>query len=545
MATLKVSLEEVLVLNPTDHIADIGDIVTDADKQVLLNVRNQLRNLTEDLDQLRQPELNLFDRDFYQLFVQFVAAARREFIDDNGDPRWTDFRPTNIGTFFLQLMATSLDRHYYLSDRMVAQQNISSVTEMRYFYQHARGMAFQPLLRDASLVLLEITLPLSYSSPVTMLAGTKVATTDGTLVFETTVDLVFSAGTTIGSVEARHWNTTVQNHFFAGVVDDIVVLDSVQVLDGLHAVTINGQQWTRVTNFFDSASTDRHFVVRFLENEGAQYEFGDGVNGAVPNGPGTLTYRQGGGSVGNGVQRGRVTKLLSTVLHLSQPIVGIIVSNSTTSSGGRDRPSLDRQVAELVKSLKQLTRTVTLEDYEDNIESVSGVARCLALDRTEDVTIERGKIVTFIVPEQGTTFDAALVARITDFLTDPIDGRPMPHDKILEVIETNYQDIEVAGTIQLLRGFDPAILASIQAQIVQYFNPLNRDRNFRFTTSWGHKKPEVPLSVLTELVMRYQSRGVVKVDFTLPTGNVTIDDRLFPRLTTVNNLLIEVVDDNG
>lgn len=140
--SLKDALVSILQLNPVSHIETIDDIVTDDDKQLMLNVVNSLRSLNDNLNQLDQPELNLFNRDFYQIFVEFIEAARLKFVDDNNTPIWTDFRRTNIGTFFLQLMSSALDKKFFLVDNIFRQFALPTQSEMRYFFLRASELDF-------------------------------------------------------------------------------------------------------------------------------------------------------------------------------------------------------------------------------------------------------------------------------------------------------------------------------------------------------------------------------------------------------------------
>ena len=142
---LKESLERILELNQAENIQQPDDIVTDDDKDIMFNILNSLRNLTETLDQLDQPSLSLFTKDFFQLFVESIDIAQSTFLDPTtGDPKWTDFRSTNIGTFFLSVLATNLDKHYFLTDRMFAQLFFQTVIQFTFFYMSAVEERFKP-----------------------------------------------------------------------------------------------------------------------------------------------------------------------------------------------------------------------------------------------------------------------------------------------------------------------------------------------------------------------------------------------------------------
>ena len=61
--------------------------------------------------------------------------------------------------------------------------------------------------------------------------------------------------------------------------------------------------------------------------------------------------------------------------------------------------------------------------------------------------------------------------------------------------------------------------------------------------NWGIKTGSIPFSRLHDSVMGFTSQGVIRVDFTSPTGNIEIGDKEFPRLIDITGLGIEEVDD--
>ena len=51
---------------------------------------------------------------------------------------------------------------------------------------------------------------------------------------------------------------------------------------GTMKVKVDGEEWTEVDNFFDSAASDKHFVVELGTNDRASINFGSGLQGKIP-----------------------------------------------------------------------------------------------------------------------------------------------------------------------------------------------------------------------------------------------------------------------
>lgn len=547
---LKPALEQILKLNPTDGIETVADVVTDNDKQLLLNVRDSLRLLVDNLNQLGdQPSLNLFNRDFYQIFVEMIAVVQDIYKDDSGNPLWTDFRDTNIGTVLLKLLAGNLDKLYFLTDRHFAQYWAATVSRLKYFLLKAKDYGFRVQTRLAASAQVRISISEAIVNDIVIGPTIQITTTDGQFIFEVDDSVILPSGEKSITVPARNWVTNTQQEFLTGQPNTRIALSTPGVIDDpdreLFTVLVGAEIFIRVDDFLASKSTDAHFTVEILEDESAAILFGDGTNGKVPIGGTTITYKTGGGRVGNGLQIGAINRLLSPIFDITNTIVpNPQAVNTTSPTGGADRPSIDLQVIEMIKEVKNLTRTVTTEDYEDNVASLAGVARGIALDNNNDPAIPIGEVHLLIVPEAGSVFDANLEQTILDFFDDPDNGRPKTHNIFLRVFETQYEPVDIAGTVFFRQGTNTGIITSIVATIRQFFDPSNIDDDLlRYTMDWGYKEPLIAHSQIIKLIQDYKTLGVERVVLTTPTTDVPIGLRNFPIINSIN-LAVEVID-NG
>ncbi len=130
--------------------------------------------------------------------------------------------------------------------------------------------------------------------------------------------------------------------------------------------------WTAMPDFSSSGPDDRHYVI---DHRIGEITFGDGRRGRVPPAGSSVrvTYRSGGGSVGN-CAFGAVTELRSALAGVSG------VYNPDSVAGGADPESLDRLRQRGPRRLRHGDRAVAAADYEDLArEALADVARALAL----------------------------------------------------------------------------------------------------------------------------------------------------------------------
>lgn len=544
---IKEAIDQVLKLIPLANINSVDDILNadETEAQLILNHIESTRNMGDLLNESKEKELNLFNKDYFQLLTEAVAIAQQEFVDSQGNSIWTDFRTSNIGMFFLELIASEFDKDYFLSDRMFAQFSTTTMTLDKYLFLRSNELGHEPILRKAASTTLRFRLGTPRGSVVTIPIVTKTSANNG-LVFETTEEVELAVGERSVDVSAKNYSTAVQNITFQGEPSPVVILDEGNVLDETFGVVVEAVVWERQLHFFNSVATDNHFVVDFLDDERASIRFGNGNNGRIPLGDATITYKFGGGATANNLQIGQIITIDDEILDsLSEVVEDITVNNITVANGGSDRPPMNDQVAELQKTVQSLFRTVTLRDYELNAESIQGVARTLALDITRDSSIPIGTIVLYIVTEPDVEFDEELENNIEDFFDNVNTGRPKPHDKILQINEANFIEIDLEGTVFIRRGFNTGILASIKAAYTSFFDPKQKNNLGQFTIDWGKKKPFVYLSQLDTIAHEFEDQGVRNIDFTDPSANVSIPELSFPILGSMANLIISEVDDGS
>lgn len=227
--------------------------------------------------------------------------------------------------------------------------------------------------------------------------GTKVSTSDETVIFETEEDLIIPSGTLTTSVSCVQGETIKsdilgksdgsKNQEFQLTFTE-VLLDTIQVFTEREDKTINA--WDSVENFLYSGLGDRHYL-SYDDGEFAYVRFSDGNSGKVPE-TGVkilVTYRIGGGTIGN-VGENKIVYLYDDYIE------GIESVNNPQAPyiQGQDREPVESIRINAPRNFRTNDRIVTPTDLEDKAVSLANVSKAKAKELFDNLnTVE-----LYIVP---------------------------------------------------------------------------------------------------------------------------------------------------
>ena len=149
--------------------------------------------------------------------------------------------------------------------------------------------------------------------------------------------------------------------------------------DVVVATAVEGEQrqrWTFRDSLAFSTPSARDFTIDIDENDQATIVFGDRTFGAIPPRGATVTanYRVGGGRAGN-VPAGAVVSIVDAP---ALAVLGAKVTNSGPATGGAERETIERAVAQAPAVFRSHQRAVTTGDYEALARSFDGVGKVRA-----------------------------------------------------------------------------------------------------------------------------------------------------------------------
>lgn len=246
------------------------------------------------------------------------------------------------------------------------------------------------------------------------------------------------------------------------------------VLDA--TITVDGKQWTQVSDFDSSGPTDRHYM---LDQEDGVITFGDGEKGAKPP-VGTHVraeqYVHGGGPDGN-VSNTADWYFADDEAELVDdvPFEDVEITPVESATGGESMETVDQALNRFKRHLKMPQRATTLESFEFIATHTPGLrfgrAKATTMTRETPRGNEFNEINVFIVP----------------YSTLP---KPEPSEGFLEATETHlqrcvllgdqvtvqepyYVNIEISLTVSALPSYSESELnRAVIEQLSEYVHPI-------------------------------------------------------------------------
>jgi len=144
----------------------------------------------------------------------------------------------------------------------------------------------------------------------------------------------------------------------------VFVVNDQDIADKSAVVKILGSNWAHVDTFAFSLADDLHFRMSVNIDKQTIIEFGDGINGAIPQNGATITldYLTCAGAAGN-IAADQIAEIVDTIT--LPPSTEIEVTNNLASSGGVDIESLDDLKRRIPLSIRTVRVAVTEKNFLD------------------------------------------------------------------------------------------------------------------------------------------------------------------------------------
>lgn len=306
-------------------------------------------------------------------------------------PAWTNLNEGDLGMALLNLLAGTADMLGYYIDRQANEAFLPTALTRESVMKLVRLIDYKLSRPVAAKTKLKFYLDSAATANITIPAYTQARTADG-LYFTTREAVTLYAGQTFVEVEAYQGQFNTDGFTGSGQDIQAFALTKVNVAQNFLDVFVNAALWTEDSAALSLKVTSVYEVLTDV-NENAVLRFSRFV-GDVPSQNTTITanYLQTQGASGN-IGSGLVTVLVT-------PITGgeaLKVTNSTVSSGGKDRESLDEARANAPRQLRQMGRVVSLQDYVDALETFPKVAKAQAINHN-------GYVECYVAPDGGERF---------------------------------------------------------------------------------------------------------------------------------------------
>ncbi|KKN40345.1 hypothetical protein LCGC14_0734490, partial [marine sediment metagenome] len=311
-----------------------------------------------------------------------IATIRAEFEDMVRQTRpdvWSDFFESNLGQSLIELNAMIGDMISMGQDFVGGEFFLATCLRYESALRFCRSVGYVPRSATAAEVLVraDVIPAIVTTNGATIPLGTVISS--GGLQYELLEDVVLAVGTTVATLslfEGQSFSETFDPSNQGG--QEILSANGVVAEGSWHAFIGDASnpdnEWDQVEKVaFETGATET-YEISFDGDGRIHVVFGDGIAGKIPDDTITLQYRTTAGAGGNapiysirGNVKANVTGGLGTA--------SIAFENSTsTSSGGRDRESLDELRVNVPAYIRSTDKVLTLNDYNTNLLRISGVA---------------------------------------------------------------------------------------------------------------------------------------------------------------------------
>ncbi len=332
--------------------------------------------------------------------------------------RWTDFNESDLGVVLLELFCGTADMLAYYLDAQAAEAFLPTARQRQNVINLCKLIGYKLDSPVASTTTLRFSLGSVMTDDVTIAAGIICVARldDGDAQFETIDDAVIPRGQLWVDSAARQGARKSEQFISTGTRGQRFALSSTSVAQGSVQLRVGNSAWNEVQLFADSGCESFHYQVETDGLNGCWVVFGDSVHGAIPpaNEAVEVEYLETLGASGN-IARGLVTEILSPVTQNGTRI-DLSVTNTTASTGGSERESLEHAKLQAPAELRSLWKAVTKDDYKALAEGFAGVAKVQVLDHNDDAGIRYYQVNMSIAPDGGGVPSPVLKSELAEFI---------------------------------------------------------------------------------------------------------------------------------
>lgn len=241
------------------------------------------------------------------------------------------------------------------------------------------------------------------------------------------------------------------------------------IIEDSISLSIDGDTWTKVDNFDDSESTDKHFILIYQSSGKCRLGFGDGTTGAKPSQNssiyGTFAVTEG---LSGQMDAGEITINIGGDSDISS------ITNAG-SEGGNNAESVASIIRNARGNVRLRNIVWSVEDLETAARSASSsVIKAHGMANTPDT----GEATIYLVPSMGGPVTGTLDSEVDTYVTALSSFGVMP----ITVSGTWYEPASIYYTYTLRNGFDADTVnnltsfamtiasSAIDSQVTEYFD---------------------------------------------------------------------------
>ena len=372
-------------------------------------------------------------RSYYDVYNPLVAAYPRK-------PTWIFKEMAGLFDFQSELM------------NIIATDILYPITR-ESAYSFAARCDYTPTEADGATD--ELTITLTGAMAKTLSTGYQVGgvstSTGNTVIYQLTADGV-SGGTDTITVACKQKKT-----YTSKLIGEITSSDDfadypidgyTNIIESSISLSIDGEAWTKVENFDDSESTDRHFILIYQSSGKCRIGFGDGTTGQKPTQNASIygTFEVTEGLSGQ-MDAGEITINIGGDSDISS------ITNAG-SEGGNNAES----VASIIRNARGNVRLRNIIWSEEDLETASRSASSSVIKAHGMGNIpDTGEATIYIIPSGGGYITGTLLTTVDTFVTALTQFGEMP----VTVSGTWYEPANIYYTYTLRTGYNADIVNNL------------------------------------------------------------------------------------
>ena len=380
--------------------------------------------------------------------------------------RWTDFNESDLGMVLLELFCGLADMLLFYLDNQANEAYLPTARQRQNIINLTDLVNYRIDLPVAATTTLYFRLgaPLPGALHIPRHTRCRGTTDEGDVDFVTADELVIDAGDVDGMVGGVQGIPAEETFETDGTADQEFHLAARDVAQDSVEVWVGGLRWQEVRTFYDSASTDTHYILTTDALDNTWITFGDGQYGLLPPAGETVTveYLRTLGADGN-LGKAVVNTLLDPVYFAGEQ-VKLSVTNIQVASNGNSREKLDHARKQAPAELASLWRAVTKADYVALAEGYPGVAKAQVLDVNDCVNMDYYHVCIVIAPDGGGMPSQLLKDEVLAFLNERKLLTVTVHVK-----DPVYVPVDIEATVYVYRNYDRyEVLDVVLAKVSDY-----------------------------------------------------------------------------
>jgi len=432
---------------------------------------------------------------------------RAQFLAQQVIPEWSDFSLNFPENVVLEACATMVSSAISVMNERFRQHALATMTSRLSAIRKGRVTGYTLQGSTAAQVDGVFRLPGSVlaTKRISISAGFRVQSGEGIwhLLADTAIEVGSNASPTCTLENADEQQSTQVSTEEASLILQLehtdIVEDSISVTagNGAYSSFVPGGGVSKLRSFVEVGPDDLAFIA-LLDNNGRAYIFfGNGINGAIPQGAITIDYKTGGGA-NNAVEDDATWTILDGVYDVDGQIKTVEFYNPTASVGGTGQTTVEEAKIQIPQAVRTLERAINEDDFEYAATRVSGIARAALMtsNHTTDIGEDAAKLYLiaygspdadtgYYPPAAPTTAQKAAVTLLID-----IDNGEYAQMMGLDVtvMDPVFRNISVMVKIFKESGYSATVVkANITSALTQLFAVADDERARNPLIDFGFK----------------------------------------------------------